>query len=389
MASPEPPPEPETAETVVIQNSSIGGSYILLKEYDKDIGFGLMLTVVGLKDNSRYWALFRPGLPSGVTAGQLKSAYFMLCKTEGEAGALEAVRIKERWGYGVGWDGFEETLDTESITTDIMEKDGWLQINITEFVRGWLAGESDNYGFVLRETAEGSESVYVSNRTEDGETAPRLVVTYDKDTGGERCGKYDFNAVEDGNCLSYALRDTDAIDFLDIYGNEDEIQEILDQGVQDAQNALLELTAQRVTDYVEENKESLAIASFRRIGSYDAPIDEARDYRIAMRVGFGNFLSEGELGEMGIPVDSDYHFWVQSSDGSWSQKFNYIPSSPVPGTSRDTDPGQYPWQMGTDWGTLASDYYDSDVVYFAAEKAAGDFTAHKGGLSQGGGEGLD
>ncbi len=393
-----PSPSVETGEVTVIQRNDLGGTSFWLNEYDSDLG--AKSSVVGLKDGKRYWALFRPSLPSGVTSGQLQSAFFLLRKTGGEAGELQAAQITERWGYNVGWNSFEETVSTENVSTDITEKDGWLHINITDFVRGWLAGDLDNYGFVLREMTDNSESVYVSSQTEDEENAPRVVVTYTKESGGEPYGKYDFSAAENGNCLSYALRDTDNINFWDLYETKDEVQALYEKGGKEGLDALLELTAQGVISYVEKSKTALAVKSFRRLESYNTPIDAAKEYRIAMRVGFGDLLSEGEMEEEGVPVDCDYHLWVQTSDGSWAQKFVIAPAQPVPGTHRETDPGKYPWQMGMDWGTLNSAFYNSGVAYFAVEKSPDEFTMHKGGITpndggeggeggEGGGESLD
>jgi hypothetical protein len=192
------------------------------------------------------------------------------------------------------------------------------------------------------------------------------------DPPGGKFGKFGFEPQEDGNCMSYALRDLDAIAYGDLIDDTRAFQAAYDAGGADA---ALQYAKRQAMAYVERHKAALLIESFREIDGFQAAIDADAEYRIAMRAGFRD-----RDARPGIQVDTDfdYHFMLQVSDGSWAEKMPGEPSRLAPGSNHALDPGRHPWTQGYVWGHLKrNDYYAGDTAYFAVKKASAAFTEHK------------
>jgi hypothetical protein len=149
----------------------------------------------------------------------------------------------------------------------------------------------------------------------------------------------------------------------------DEINRRFEEG---AEEALLEYTARSVEAYVSEHAGGLHISGFRRVESFDSPI-EPTEYRIALRVG-----TKPIDGEPLNDRSFDYHLWAQVDDGRWCQKFPGDYSEIIPGTAHDIDPAVYPWNAARLLNNdRVRDFYGSRIVYFAAVKDGAEFTSHR------------
>ena len=105
----------------------------------------------------------------------------------------------------------------------------------------------------------------------------------------------------------------------------------------------VETVATRVESYVKNTLKR----SIRRISGPTSQIN-ANEYRFCMRV--GNHPS--------YYYPRDYHFWVQTNTGAWSDKHGTtaVSSNPV-----FTNPSTASWDLGS-----YKNYYDSSTIYFAA-----------------------
>jgi hypothetical protein len=286
------------------------------------------------------------------------------------------------------WEGYFDaraTVDSlvsngSAITADVTaEADGWVSADITPVVKSWLDGGLQNNGFAVFGTVRGEMNSYASMYDEDN--AAYIAVT---GAVGDRpliYGKFGFTLTplpnaEDmgGNCMSYALRDTNMIFGEDMGTEPAALKSAYDAGGADA---LADYVAERVLAYVEAHKDGLAISKFRRIDSYDAPIDASSEYRIAMRVGLDKYNEKPDFsGDR--DRDFDYHFWLQLNDGRWAQKYPTGDSLIVPCTAANIDPGKFPWSAGYEWTSKDRDYYTSKTVYFAVTKDTDEITRHRG-----------
>jgi hypothetical protein len=258
-------------------------------------------------------------------------------------------------------------------------------MDITGYVVDWLSGGALNNGLFLLGETEGEQTQFASDWYEGSESPPRLEV---RGTVGDRdlsYGKFGFlrhpeNESDDAliaeeettNCLSYALRDTNII------GAEElglDYREMTDIYIQSGEDAVADYCAQKVSDYVERNKDGLKISSFRQIENFDAEIDAEKEYRIAFRVGCE--LYEGEE----VLNDTDgfnYHVWAQINTGQWTQKVMFSPTEIVPTTPPGVSPEKYPWNGTLGWGEpMTYGFLTSKCVYFAVAKDADGFTQHK------------
>jgi hypothetical protein len=259
------------------------------------------------------------------------------------------------------------------------EADGWISLPVTDLVRDWLGGAAPNYGLAIF----GDESVcaFVSGGGDDVAAFPYLSVSGVVGERTARYGKFDYTASplpgaaddEGGNCMSYALRDTNMILLDALDADFDKMNEIYTASGEDA---VAEYIAELSMAYVEAHKEGLRVSNFRRIDGFDAEIDPKTEYRIALRVGCKVFGGEAELGRKGM---FDYHFRAQLSDGRWAQKFPLDPSEIIPCSAPGLSPGKYPWDSAVMWYGKTQDYYTSRVIYFAVTKATDEFTRHLGG----------
>jgi hypothetical protein len=196
-------------------------------------------------------------------------------------------------------------------------------------------------------------------------------VTYKPNESGRSYGKYGYTAQDDGNCLSYSLRDTGAIFYDDLVADTAAFQKIYDEG---GTGAALPYFKALCFDYIEQNRETLQIESIRELSGFDAKIDPTKEYRVALRIGFRDHsLPEG----IQVEQDFDYHLRVQLTDGSWAEKTPGESSRIAPGSNAALDPGTYPWDESFMWGYEKwNDFYTSDTVYFAVTKSTDSFTFH-------------
>ena len=102
-----------------------------------------------------------------------------------------------------------------------------------------------------------------------------------------------------------------------------------------------------VADAVISDMEYLG-RSARRIYSYYADID-ADEYRIAVRVGYYN------------PWNNDYHFMVQTADGTWAEKHGPAGASVQ---HPEGNPDTIPWSLPG----YSDNFYNSEIVYLAIGK---------------------
>ena len=92
--------------------------------------------------------------------------------------------------------------------------------------------------------------------------------------------------------------------------------------------------------------------NIRSIEDYNSPIGDD-EYRIAFRTS-----------------ESDYHFMVQHSDGSWSHKPGFLPSRKIDGenpseVSWDQYEGSHLWGIIFYEKVLHENWYNSETLYFA------------------------
>ncbi|MDR2296227.1 MAG: DNRLRE domain-containing protein, partial [Clostridiales Family XIII bacterium] len=259
----------------------------------------------------------------------------------------------------------------------ICEKDegDWYGVDVTDIVREWLAGDSPNYGFALAGTETGEVTSFWSAYGDDEANYPRLSVRYYGSAPAEKYGKYGYaeQPEEAGNCLSYALRDTDAIyaDALFDTADADEFEKLYVAGLGGAM-AYFEDT---LFNYIETHKEALGIESWRRLSGFDDAIDPEREYMIAMKIASrpGDSDAAADATAAGI----DYHFRVRLDDGRWAEKVPHTVSRVTPGSNAAFDTGKYPWDAVFQWGYPKwTDHYDSPALYFAITKNTDTFTAH-------------
>lgn len=310
-------------------------------------------------------------LPAGIQPAQLAEATLSLRPQE-ESLPFEAGYAEESWLLALSaWDEMRDALAFEEASLSARDAEGWQSADVTETVRAWLSGQMDNNGFAIR-AAGGALAVWRAGDSDTPQDAPRLTVRYHPQTDAVPSAPYNFSLQKEGNCLSYALRDTDPIYLDALAADPDEMQRVYDaQGEAEA----FAYFTERVFDYINANSEALAIAGLRRLDGFDAQIDPAREYRVALRVGFRE--ANGVEGIQIADGEFDYHLRAQVADGSWAEKFPLDISRLSPGSNAALDPGLYPWDSSYMWGYAKwEDYYTSETVYFAVEKEGEAFTAH-------------
>jgi hypothetical protein len=315
--------------------------------------------------------LIRFDLPAGVRAADVQSAFLRLKRKDGAASALRVAPVAESWTLQSTWSEMSGSIGAYAPEISKDAGDGWTQLDVTGFVKGWLSGETNNCGVAVAETRAGESASYYTAFAAETDYAPTLVIRH-KPARGEGCGKYGFAPQTEGNCLSYALRDRDMILYDDLFSDTAAFQAIYDA---EGSAGALVYVKERVLDYIARHKDALKIESIRELPSYDAEIYAGTEYIIALRIGF----RDGSPPE-GIQADEDfdYHLWTRLAGGSWAEKVPDEASRLVPGANADTDPGKYPWHQGYMWGYEKwNDYYTSEVLYFAVTKSTDSFTAHK------------
>jgi hypothetical protein len=378
-ATPSETPAPQNDVTVTVQDAEYtAAAHITELEPDAFAGSAgsLELAEIGRgADGVRSDALFRFPLPANIPGENVRSAFFYIRYSEGDVPNLRASEVNGSWNtITATWIDCAPLISPVSASGASEDAGGgWYQIDVTELVRGWLSWERNNNGFAIEETRDGARAAFYSVFAEDVSNCPKLVITYAPNEDTTRYGKFAYEPQQLGNCMSYALRDRDMI-LYDALFDTPVFQSAYDAGGIDA---ALTYVKGEVLDYINAHSDTLEIASVRELDAYDAEIDAATEYRIALRIGFRDrSFPEG----IQVDEDFDYHFWAQLADGSWTEKTPQEPSRLVPGSNADTDPGAFPWHQGYMWGYEKwNDYYTSGVVYYAVTKTTDAFTAHMGG----------
>lgn len=315
--------------------------------------------IVGNSDKDNI-GLVRIPLPAAITSEDVVSAKIRLKVQEGDNPNINASPITVVWDrLGVNWNEIKDDI-ADYTTNDGTLSDGWYEIEITDIVKGWFDGKYPNYGVILQESGESTTSFYTPY-SENEEDIPELVVEYNVPEITPNAAPFGYDAQDTGNCLSFALRDGDAI-YADMLGIDmSVIKEYYDNEKYDD---ALEYVKDLVIKYVDENADSLKISSFRELSDFEEEIDAEKEYRIALRIGMND--------------DSfDFHLQSQIQDGAWTEKFGSSISRIVPGSNINLDPGLYPWDQNEFWGLDKwTAFYDSNTVYFAVTKDVPEITFH-------------
>ena len=363
-SSPSAPPTAAATKTVVANNPSVmTADGVSQSDPDSNVEMIERLVIQKDVDGEDISVLLRTDLPAAIQAAQVESAFLRLKRTEGTNPSLTASGVIPLWSsIEVTWNRINETPPAD--TTVVGEQDGdWYQIDVTEIVRSWFGGKYANYGFLLTETEAGSKTVFFSPYDCDEDDAPVLEVNY---TPTEvSINEYPYIAHEDGNCLSFALRDTGLILENDLGLMSKKLEEQYRTAGLDGVQQYIQTLCE---NYVMKNKNTLEIESFREISGFDAPINDG-EYRIAFRVG----VTENADGTLTY----DYHFQIQLPDGSWAEKLGQNDSRIVPGSNLDLDPGLFPWDQNAIWGIdKYNGFYGSKTTYYAVKKDSTKFTNH-------------
>jgi hypothetical protein len=227
------------------------------------------------------------------------------------------------------------------------EDDGWFSVLVTDIVKAWVRADIQNFGFALFPLTGEAQGLFADMYNNDG-NAPYLKVSGRPGKRPEGYAKFGFTRVPEegrlddtvnGNCLSYALRDSVPVFLDDLGSNYRDINRVLSEsgedGVADFISGLFE-------KYVEEHKTGLRVSKLRRIDDFNSSIDPAKEYRIVMRLGC--YATE----DMPLSENArnfDFHFWAQLADGRWSQKYGWNYSEIIPATGPGVSPEKYYWEM--------------------------------------------
>ena len=285
------------------------------------------------------------------------------------------------------YDEAKSFVDEDSVIAVAVnnESDGWISVPLTEYVRKWLCGGMQNNGIAIWGETAGETFTFVSiigSDVSDDDTAYIKV----SGTVGDRpliYGEFGYTEIvtpddmhSNGNCMSYALRDTNAILESDLGADINEMERIYTEaGAGKGLDALADYFARLAAEYVEAHKTGLEISNFRQLNSFDSEIDPVAEYRIALRVGVNLFGGEADFSD---EHSWDFHYWVQLNDGRWAQKFPPVSSVIVPCTGPGIPPDRFPWDSANHRTNKTADYYQSKVVCFAVTKDTAVFTQHRG-----------
>jgi len=379
-------PKPGKLEkvTLVAENNTAGAWF---SEEQPEDGTSMdndpaLLRVAKAPDGKETFSLLRLPLSGDIWADEVNSArLYLYAQQSSGASSLQVYEVGEIWTQLTTLAEARAAMGQQMPGAWQAEEGGWVSVDVTALVKDWLGGARPNYGLALREGSAGAETVFASGSGEDPQTTPKLELTLERKDHARGYGAFGYvqqppegAESDEGNCMSYALRDTDMILIDDLGADFDEMNRLYAKYGEDA---VLKYFSGLVTEYVQAHKEALGISGFRPVGETD-PIDPAKEYRIATRVGCKVFNDEIDLGGKG---NFDYHFWAQLDDGRWAQKFPHDPSEIIPGTGPGVPIAAWPWDAALQWGNWKfTSYYDSKAVCFAVTKDTEAFTAHRGGV---------
>jgi hypothetical protein len=380
-------------KTVIISYDSISAWYDEAQPEDSTNQDLDTLRVSRSANGPERYTFLRLPMQTDIFANELQSARLRLKVNTGNGQPkLKAGYVQGPWDYANSTRAEAKPLAgrLRPVKTLCEEANGWLSFDVTEYVKGWLSGSAPNYGLALFAANKGTDYAFVASNGRENADVPQLELRYWPKEHPITYGKFgyarqpvegDFDSGEFGNCMSYALRDTDRI-----LGGEGEeksqdmaytyrkLNELYQQG---GEEAVLVYIAGLVRCYVETHAAGLQISSFRQLERFDSSINPAKEYRAALRIGCK--AEPGEAPDLSAKNAFDFHWWMQLNDGRWAQKFPTGASEILPCTGPGIDPGKYPWHASKDFGLWKhNDYYTSRVVYFAVTKDTEAFTAHKG-----------
>jgi hypothetical protein len=122
-------------------------------------------------------------LPPGVTISQATLRIYQVntCDIGQRTHTVTAYRPAGAWSEaGVTWNnkpGYAESYGSASITSGVWN---WSSLNVTNLVRGWVAGTTANHGILLRGPESSSSSgARLGFSTREGAQRPQLVVQYE------------------------------------------------------------------------------------------------------------------------------------------------------------------------------------------------------------------
>ena len=331
-------------------------------------------------DDNEVFSFLRLPFGADLMPNEISQAMLCLKVSDGDPPSRVMVGfITDVWsGESLTLAEANDIIDHDSIIPATASYDsGWISLDITEFVRAWMAGKRQNNGIALF-PAPGEPTVSFVTGSIESLEIPYLTIAgtiSDRPTGyspfafakiapAEGLG---HQTLEDSNCMAYSLRDLGVIGMYELGVTYDEMNRVFYES--GTEGLLMYMTGLMKT-YVETNAAALHLSSFRQIDSFDTPINP-EEYRIAFRIG------AHPIGDFPLTFRNfDYHLWAQIDDGRWSQKFPRSYSEIIPGTAHNLDPADYNWQLGS-WGSLDAHYfYNSRIIYFAATKTTTDFTDH-------------
>lgn len=310
--------------------------------------------------------LIRMPLPAGITGDELMSAELRLRRKNGDEPSLQVSAVTKVWDrLEVTWNELEGNITADdSSPGSEKEENEWYSIDVTAIVRQWLNGDSGQYGFVIEETQADTQISFFSSY-DSMENCPELTLTCR--SAGTQEHQYAYEAQEEGNCLSFALRDKSPILEKDLQLSSEQLQDIYKRNGLDAASDYVEELA---LSYIHDHAEALQISEIRKLSAFDDEIDPAAEYRIATRIG----IKENHDGT----ISFDYHWQAQLPDGSWAEKFGLSKSRIVPGSNRTLDPCLFPWDQNEMWGfNKWMAFYDSKAAYYAVAKKTAEFTTHR------------
>ncbi|MDR1564802.1 MAG: DNRLRE domain-containing protein [Oscillospiraceae bacterium] len=330
------------------------------------------------------FALLRLPLKGTWLADEISEArLFLKLNSETAPSKISIGFVSNNWDYSnLTRAEAVSAIDSTSIRSFDVKNEGgaWVSVSVKDFVRTWLSGERPNYGFALFGEIDGEEYTFISDVGESEAEIPYLEVTGQTGERAKNYGKFAYTETpfpgaltdEGGNCMSYALRDTNMILIDDLAADFDSMDQIYTQL---GESGVLTYFTELVKNYVDEHKTGLKISSFRQLDSFDSKIDPSVEYRIAMRIGCKVW---NDVVDLGGKRNFDYHFWAQLNDGKWAQKFPLDTSEIIPCSAANLSPEKYPWDCAMMWTGNSQNYYTSKVVYFAVTKSTDEFTQHKG-----------
>ncbi|MDR2598029.1 MAG: S-layer homology domain-containing protein [Treponema sp.] len=267
-------------------------------------------------------------------------------------------------------------VDNNGLTTAVLqpEDNGWVSVLVTEIVKAWVRADIQNFGFALFPLAGEVQGVFADMYHTDG-NAPYLKVSGRVGRRPNGYGKFSFTRVPEegrlgdtvnGNCLSYAVRDSVPVYLEDLGGSYPEVNRVLSESGEDG---VADYIGELFEKYVEEHKAALRVSKLRRIDGFNSSIDPAKEYRIVMRLGC--YATEDQpLSENAR--NFDFHFWSQLADGRWSQKYGWSYSEIIPATGPGVSPEKHYWEMAK-YGYL----YRSKLLYYAVTKDTNEITVHR------------